>query len=247
MISDPTEKYKKTDFIRDGKYIKSFLKLIDNKLITTADLDIYAPLRFMVNDLLNIGDEVSLVGLFPLVIDGRYAVCSVNSMITLNPSSFNKVDVDGNRYYKFSFDKNTIVFKNTNLIKTDSVIYPLFNEIIAHGNVPWYISYEDYGNIFSTAQEYADSGIAANPALTYILVSMQSRYRKNRSMYYRQVIQNYNDIEKNPPDFIPLKSVVFSATDTVNKLAGSYFKDGVVSALSNPSERSERLENLLKA
>ncbi len=247
MVAETIEKYSRKDFIRDGEYVKDFLKIIDNRLITTEDLSILVPLRFLVNELLVIGDEISIVGFFPLIIHGRFGVCNVNSMITINPSTFNKVDVDGNKYYKFFFDKNTIVFKNTNLIKTDTTIYPLFNEIIAHGNVPWYVNYEDYGNIFSTALEYANSNIAANPSLVHILVSMQSRNRKNRSMYYRQVIKDYSDIENNPPDFIPLKSVVFSATDTVNKLAGSYFKDGVVSALANPTERTERLESILKA
>lgn len=235
------------DYKRNPDMVKSKLTIVDHKLITTEDLDIFVPLRFTISDLLTIGEQISVVGLFPMVIDKNYTVCNVNAMITINPSTFKKVSFDENKYYQFHFEKDSIVFSNTNLVKSDAVIYPLFNELIAQGNVPWYINYTDYGDLFKTAEDYANSNITTSPQLMYILVGMQSRSTKDRSVYYRQVIQDYKDIEANPPEFVPLKSVIFSATDTVNKLAGSYFSNGVVSALSNPSERVERLESLLKA
>lgn len=234
-------------FIRDPDYVKSKLVLKDNKLITTEDLEIFIPFRFHVGDMINIGDNITVVGLFPLVINGKYTNCIVNAMIPITPSSLDKVTFNDNKYYRFKFDKNTIVIPDTELLQNDGVIYPLFKEIIAQGNVPWYIDYTDYGNLFSTAKEYANSGLISNPSLFYILVSMQSRSVEDRSIYYRVTIKDKDYVHTNPPVFIPLKSVVYSAGDTVNKLAGSYFKDGVVSALSNPSERVERLESILKA
>ena len=65
-------------------------------------------------------------------------------------------------------------------------------------------------------------------------------------MYYRSVINNRSDLKKNPPVFIPLRSVVYGATNTTNKLAGSYFNEGVISALVSPSTRIEPIEELLR-
>jgi hypothetical protein len=242
-----TEKLNHKTFIRDSDSVKSKLVIKGDKLITTEPADIYVPLRFEVADLLTIAVDVKVIGLFPIVIDNKYSLCNVNSMITITPSYFRKVEFDGDKYYQFHFEKNSILFGNINLIQSDAVIFSLFNELISKGNVPWYIEYEDYGNIFKTAKEYANSNIATNPELTQLLVAMQSRSRTNRSIYYHTSIKDYNYLKSNPPEFIPLKSVVFSATTTINKLAGSYFKDGVVSALANPTERVERLESILKA
>ena len=44
-----------------------------------------------------------------------------------------------------------------------------------------------------------------------------------------------------------MRSVIYAATNTLNKIAGSYMETGVVSALVSPSDREERIEILLKA
>jgi hypothetical protein len=58
-------------------------------------------------------------------------------------------------------------------------------------------------------------------------------------------VQSIDDIVKKPPVYIPLRSVTYTATNTTNKLAGSYFQEGLVSALVSPSERKERIESIL--
>ena len=51
----------------------------------------------------------------------------------------------------------------------------------------------------------------------------------------------------NPASYIPLNSVYYAATNTVNKLAGNHFDKGVVSALITPTEEIEHIESLLRA
>ncbi len=232
---------------RDPDSVKKLLTLVGDKLVVLEDADIYVPVRFEIADLLTISTTISVIGIFPIVIGKSYTLCNVNAMITIEPTFFRKVDIDDAKYYQFHFVKNSPILSQTELVKSDAVIFSIFNEFIAKGNVPWYIEYEDYGRLFDTAKEYAASNIASSPELMQLLVSMQSRSRSNRTVYYHTTIQSYNQLKKDPPVFIPLKSVVFSASTTLNKLAGSYFKDGVVSALANPTERVERLESLLKA
>ncbi len=220
----------------------------DNKLVALADCKIYIPVRYDNANLSHIGENVSIIGIYAIVFEDQfYAVSNITAMVSINPYRVQKVKFDGDEYYEFTFLKNQIFIKNTDLVKNNEVIYSIFNEFISKGNVPWFIEYEDYGRIFDTAKYHAGSNIAKNPELTQLLVAMQSRSKQDRNVYYRQVIEDYKELKTNPPDFVPLKSVIFSASNTLNKLAGSYFGDGVVSALVNPTERVERIEELIRA
>ncbi len=247
LLMDESTSFNIHTLVRNPEAVKGSLKLVGDKLVTLEDADIYVPVRFEIAGLLSISTTISVVGIFPIVIGKQYTLCSVNAMITINPAFFRKVEIEQSKYYQFHFNKNTPIFSQTALVQADGIIFSIFNEFIAKGNVPWYIEYEDYGKLFDTAKAYANSNIASSPELMQLLVSMQSRSQKNRNVYYHTTIESYSQLKKDPPVFIPLKSVVFSASTTLNKLAGSYFKDGVVSALANPTERVERLEFLLKA
>ena len=85
-----------------------------------------------------------------------------------------------------------------------------------------------------------------NPEVMELIASMVSRNQKNRLEYYRHTIQNRDELKTNPPLFVALRSVSDSATNTTNKLGGSYFEEGLTSALVNPTERVERIEDLLR-
>ena len=86
-----------------------------------------------------------------------------------------------------------------------------------------------------------------NPEVIQLLTSLVSRNVNNRLQYYRSVVNTRKDLIDNPPAFVPLKSVMYSATNTVNKLVGSYFSEGVVSSLLYPTTRVEPLERILTA
>jgi len=113
--------------------------------------------------------------------------------------------------------------------------------------VPWYLDYNDLGHIFDTASSHAGANVGTNPEVTELIVSIIARNSKDRTQYYRSCINSLEELKTNPPVFISMKSVPYAATNTTNKLAGSYFGEGVVSALVSPSEKRERIENLLLA
>ena len=72
-----------------------------------------------------------------------------------------------------------------------------------------------------------------------------TRDSANRAKYYRHTLSDLPS-EDRPPTFIPLRSVTYGATNTTAKLMGSYWNDGLTSALVNPSEKTERIEQLLR-
>lgn len=65
-------------------------------------------------------------------------------------------------------------------------------------------------------------------------------------VYYRQVVQSYEEISLSPPRYIPLRNISYGATNTIAKISGSRFDEGMTSALTNPSDRVERTEAMLR-
>jgi hypothetical protein len=126
-------------------------------------------------------------------------------------------------------------------------VYKIYDEIISKGRVPWYLGYLELWKIFDTALYHAGANIGANQEVTELIISMISRSEKDRNQYYRTTIEDLSQLMVVKPAFIPLRSVQYAATNTTNKLAGSYFGDALVSALVNPADRVERIESLLRA
>lgn len=236
------------DLIRDPEKVHANLReLPDKRLITLKGCRIYAPVRFSERGLISIGEETYIVGIYAIVVDNKYyGISLVNAMLRIEPSVRNTVTIDGDDYYEFVFDPGSTVVPSVDLVKTDVLTYRIYNEIISKGNVPWYLDYPALAKLFDTAKYHAGANIGTEHEVTELLISMISRDPANRVRYYRQAVSDLAELKKVKPAFIPLKSVTYSATNTTNKLAGSHFSEGVVSALVSPSTRTEHVEDLLR-
>lgn len=234
--------------VRDASKVHSCLaELPDGRLVTKKPLRIYIPARFEEASLAFIGVETNIIGIFAIVTeDNYYGVSMVNAMIRIEPTSIMKIEIEGEWYYEFSFEAGSTVISDMNLVKTDVLVYKIYNEIVAKGHVPWYLSYMDLGKIFDSARKHAGANIGGQREVTELLISLISRDPDDRHRYYRQAVKTSADLHKKKPAYISLRSVIYAATNTVNKLAGSYFTDAVTSALVSPAERVERIENILR-
>jgi hypothetical protein len=235
--------------VRDADKVKAALRETeDGKLVAVKPVKIYIPSRFTEVGLASIGIETSIVGIYAMTVeDSFYAVSMVDAMMRIEPTSMMKILIDGDEYYEFEFEKGAVVCPMLDLVKVDALVYKIYNEIIAGGHTPWYLGYVEMALIFDTAKEHAGANIGQNHEVTELLVSMVARDPKNRHEFYRQTIKEMHDIITNPPVFIPLRSPEYAAGNALNKLAGSYFSRGVVSALVTPTTRLERLDALLSA
>lgn len=218
----------------------------DGSIITKTGCKIHVPVRFTEHDLAYVGVETYVIGLFPIIIeDSFYSVMMVMAMVELDPWKKEKIKIDGQEYYEFIFKKGSTVIKSDKLVKTDVLTYKVYDEIIAKAKVPYYLDYDLLGNIFDTSVKHAGAAVGENPEVTELLISMIARSKEDRTMHYRQTIKTLTDLRTNPPVWTALKNVTFSATNTTNKLAGSYFDEGVSAALLYPSDRTERIEEIL--
>lgn len=237
-----------TKLIRNAPKVHACLKeLDDGRLVTTKGCKIVIPSRFAERGLAEIGIESHIVGVYAIIVEDQYyGVSMVNAMHRIEPTSTVKIMIEDEEYYEFTFDSGATVFSSVKLVKTDTLVYKIYDEIIAKGRVPWYLGYIELGKIFDTAKYHAGANIGTNHEVTELIVSMIARNPKNRHQYYRQVVKSMEEIQRNPPAFIPLRSVTYAATNTTNKLAGSYFSEGMVSALVSPADRVERIEDILR-
>lgn len=233
--------------IRDPSYVRTHLReLEDGRLVTLKDCAIYIPVRFSERGMASVSVEVNIVGIYLLVMEGKYsAVSLVNTIFRISPQVVNRIAINGDEYYEFVFPAGSTIIPNMNVVQNNKIPYRIYDEFFAKGRIPFYLGYNDLAKIFDTAKKFGGVNIGSEREVTELLVSIISRNPKDRSQYHRQSITTVEDSKDKKPAFIPLKSVVYSATNTTNKLAGSYMQDGIVSALVSPSERVERIESLL--
>lgn len=234
--------------IHDPAKVHAHLKeLPDGRVVAAKPVKMYIPTRFAERQLASIGIEVNVCGIAGLTVDDTYyGVLLVDATCRIEPTSTLKVLIGDDEYFEFYFEAGSNVFPTTQLVKVDTLVFRIYDELIAKGRVPWYLGYTEMGKLFDTAKSFAGANIGQQHEVTELIVSMIARDPDDRSKYYRQSVKSLEDLKKKPPTFIPLRSVQYSATNTVNKLAGSYWNDALVSALVSPASRTERPEELLR-
>jgi hypothetical protein len=235
--------------IRDAAQIKACLKeLPDNRVVALQEVKIYVPARFAERNLAYVGVDKHILGIYAITCqDMYYGVSLINAMISIDPAVMNRIKIEGDEYLEFVFPPGSTVFKSTNLVRTDTLTYRIYDEFFSSGKIPWYVGYEELGHIFDTAQHHAGANVGANQEVTQLIASMVARDPTDRTKYYRTKIQSLGELRTDPPAFVSLKSVEYSATNTTTKLGGSYMSVGIVSALISPSTRTENIESLLRA
>lgn len=227
---------------RDGDAVKASLRTVGQQLIATKDIKIVIPYRYVQGKLASVGNLITTTTIFALVVDGVYGVSNICSTMTLTPSSNTVVSFNGEDYFEFSFDKGSVVSPNINLVIDDKNAYNVYNEFIAKGRIPWFMSYEDVGKILATAHNYAGITLSGTNAPLELIITSIARNSNNLYEYYRNTIKNIDEQFEKPPSYVPFKSVSYGATNTAGKIMGSYFDEGLTSALTAPDGGPEGVE-----
>jgi len=235
--------------VRDSSKVLSVLKELDGKqIITKVNCRIQVPVRYMSIELGQIGVDTYTLGCLAIILeDDTYAVLNVNALLALDPYKTITTKVDDVEYYEFYFTAGDVVFKDTTVIKREDIMFAIFNEFVFKGKIPWYMGYEDLGKLFDTSSEYAGSSIANSPETIEFIASMLTRGKDNRDKYLRSIIRSYKETTNDKIAYVPLMSVFYSVHNTVNRLAGSYFDNGITSSLVNPTDKVGSIEKILRA
>lgn len=231
---------------RNPEAVKKTFRELNNVLYATQPTRIYSPVRFSERGLASIGAETYIVGICAFAVGNDYSVLCINAMMKIQPTSYKIVNIEGDDYFEFFFEPGATLIANMELVKTDTLVYRIYDEIISKGNIPWFMDYLEMGSIFDTASYHGGANIGNNREVTELIVSLIARDKNDRTKYYRQTVKSLDELATKPPAFIPMRSVIYAATNTLNKIAGSYMESGIVSALVSPSDRTENIEAILR-
>lgn len=232
---------------RDAGYVSSWLKEVGDQLLTTKPCKIQIPVRFNNRGLASIGSETYISGIYAIIIDDRYAVSNIPTMINITPTSTVTTTIRDEEYYEFSFDAGSSVIGNLNSMRRDSIIFSIADVLMIKGYIPWFFNENDIATIFMYADKYADSQVGVNMLANEIIASLMTRLKSDKNIYYRAVIKDRKDMLTNKPAFIGIQNTIYGPSNTLNKLAGRNFSDGVPSALINTTDTMEHIESLLRA
>lgn len=209
------------------------------KITTKSKAYLYIPYRFVTVGLAQVGDKVKVMSNYALVIGDSYAVANLPAMCEIRPDSRKRVKIGGEEYLEFYFDANSIVLEDNRLFQQSTLVYNLFNEEIAKGNVPFYFTDVDFLFYLDLTSDFANLKLGKNNVSLEMIISSITRSAQDRTKYYRENPDgNYS--------FIPLRNIQLGATNTLAKLMGSYFETGVTSSLSRESDKLEDIERLLR-
>lgn len=236
-----------TTLTRNADRVRQHLHLMeDGTTVTDVPTKIHVPQRFQNKDLAILGSEVFIVGFYAIIMeDTYYGVDNTIAMMQIRPSSTKKVTIKGTDYIEFSFEPGDVVFVNRHLVVNDTLTYYLYDELVAKGNIPWYMNYYDMAKMFETAQEHAGVNLGSR-AILELIISTIARDKDDLTRLYRHLLNRHEDITVNPPKVIPFRSVVWNTADTTSRLNGAYFSDAINTAVVNPSESVELIEEILR-
>ena len=235
-------------FKRNAEAVKAVLVQKDGKVYCKEPCRIQIPVRFVKRNMAKIGTSNFIYGLFPIILEsGEYALHNLCAMVEILPYKTTETTVDGEDYYEFHFEKNSVVINNTTVVQRKTLMFNVFDELFFKGKIPWYLNYFDICSLFDTAKSHADSKVAEVPDTIELLASIISRSVENPKLSIRLTAKSINDFKPSQMKSVALKNVMFSVNTTLNKLAGSYFDPGVRSALVQPTDQVDKLESILRA
>ena len=227
------EKFSIKNLKRNGSIVKTKIKKIGTSLVAKDDIRIMVPARFKNKELVTFNMDIK-VYMFAAIIDSdnNYSVTRIPAMLTLTPELTEEVLVGNEEYLLFRFAKNTIISPDTKVAKMQSLLFNIFEEFFMRGKIPWYMEYNDVSKLFLQTSKYSGSGAGNNPAAVELLTSIIARSPKDTTELFRYM----KEASKDNITYIALLNVYYTFNSTMAKLGGSYFDQGITSALNNPEQ-----------
>lgn len=138
------------------------------------------------------------------------------------------------------------IFDNVRVISDDKISYWIYDYFIALGRIPWYMNYEDVLKLYDLDKHFIGKLIAPKPTILELIASITARNPNNDRQLYRHLVKDVDDLQRIPPKWTPLKNVTLGAVDTFSKVMGSYFEEGMTSAIADNSDVQTEIEKVLR-
>ena len=224
---------------RDKDFIKSKIYVKDGKVYTKEKTIIEFPKWYENKELLDIQDVTYLYGVFAIIIDDKYSVSLIPTLVNTTPIIIREVERENGTYIQFVYGKDDVLIDNTNVVKKDLLSYNLFENFFIYAKSPWFMAYEDLIRVMDNLFKYSNSNLGDNFVASELVTSFIARTKKDKCVFLRQ--------DPNAEaEYVDLTNVYYSALSTLNKVAGNYFTEGLTSALVQKEVTPTKLENLVR-
>lgn len=224
---------------RDKDAIEKKLKVVGNKVFTTEKTIIEFPAWYESKKFVSVEDVTYVYGIFAIIIGDTYSVSRIPTMIPTNPIMINEIDRDGETYIQYIYGKDDCLIENTTVLRHKLLSYTYFEAYFMYARIPWFVEYEDLLRITDNLPEYANSDAGGNFIANELITSFVTRSSANKETFYRQV-------QKGDYTYIDMMNVYYSALNTLNKIGGNRFNEGIVSALVQKETSPTQLENIVR-
>lgn len=232
---------------RDVKRVYSSLRKEGDTVIAVKPVQIYIPSRYLTRGLATFESDIDFLGVFCIVSEDKYmAVSLINAMVRSEPTLVSTVTIDDIEYRRLHYAPGAKVIANTKLRKIDSLLYRIYDEFQAKGNVPSFMDYNDQCDLFYTAGRYSGPRVGANVAIQEMIAATIAKDPNNLRQPYRMVVKTMDGTDTQPPKVIGLRTVGFGSDSAVAKLMGQRFDANMTSSLIAPGAKVGRIERMLR-
>lgn len=233
-------------FKRDPERVLAAVEERDGRLIAKVPLTVHIPRLYAQGNLGSIESLVRCIGYFAIVLDNQYyATIKVTASVGFKPAEINVIKIYEVDYLELRFGAGEVIMPSLELLRNTTMVFTIYDEIVAKGKTPWYLDYADLGSLFDTAQHHANFNPKADRAILEMMAAARARDSSDRTVYYRTMVKTDQYLQEVEPDVIPLRSVAYGATNTTARLLGAYLGEGMTSSLVNPTDTLEKVEELL--
>lgn len=224
---------------RDKTYIESNIINKDGLYFTKKKLIIEIPSWYRDKSLYDISDNVYVYGVFAFIMDDKYSVSIIPTVLPVNPVMTTEIERNGEKYLQLHFAPNDKIFVNDKTIMHSYLSYNFFEGYYMQAKLPWFIEYEDLVKVLDNTVKYAGSNLGANYIVNEVVTSFIARQEQDKKLFYRQN-------PKSNISYVDIMDVRYSALNTVSKLAGNYFDESLTSALLQKEKSPTTLEKLVR-
>jgi len=241
------EVFKSKDFKRNSDLIKKKIKQKDNMLIANEDLYILVYGTFVEKNITILDNVCKVLGILAIVDEkGNYGIMNIPNTIKVEPNEIEDVEIDGEHYYKLAITGGEPLVSDLTVVKDTDYVYKVFEVLTLRGKVPFFIGYTDMLGIFSNLPKYTGASIGKDSLPFEFFTAMISRDIKDPTKNYRDGIKTKSDLSKEVK-WIGVMNIYYSFGSTLAKIAGSYFKQGLLVSTVNKQEgEPTKLEKALR-
>ena len=231
-----------TKLKRRPEVIKQAIAELGTSYVAKENLRIIYPERYVNKKMVIYGDPVVLLCLFIVVNEkDEYALLNLPIHCNVSPSKITEVSVNGSVNKVLHIDKGNKLIEDSYMIIKSAFLFEMFNEFFMNGNVPWYLTDVDLSKISKETAKVAGSKIGDDTTIWELLTAIIARDSDDITKPYRLTDK------KKPPVFVGFMDIYYSFDNTLDKVAGSYFKAGITAALVNKNKVPTTLEKVVRS